>query len=220
MRPGGSSCPSVGRRHAPSPDRACGPAFQSWPRRQALAQTVRDAFSKWQLASVWSAFERAFVLLEATPSTSVSVNRFEFFNIFGYSRTVDEATGLPAEGGQFVTLPLFLFKVFAEAPSRALRSAVAHAGAPDEALLRANLYEMFMVRSRHWCRRWLTQASCAAPAGAPARTRLASAQAVCADGYATCACPSAGALHVRSRRPAGQSGDVVPHVRSGRRRRS
>ncbi|KAA0173063.1 hypothetical protein FNF27_05412 [Cafeteria roenbergensis] len=121
------------------------PGSDAQTRRQALAQTVRDAFSKWQLASVWSAFERAFVLLEATPSTSVSVNRFEFFNIFGYSRAVDEATGLPAEGGQFVTLPLFLFKVFAEAPSRALRSAVAHAGAPDEALLRANLYEMFMV---------------------------------------------------------------------------
>lgn len=127
----------------------CGgaPARRSLPRSQALAQTVREAFSKWQLASVWSAFERSFVMLDATPSTSVSVNRFEFFNIFGYSRAVDEATGLPAEGGHFVTLPLFLFKVFAEAPSQALRSAVAHAGAPDEALLRANLYEMFMVSS-------------------------------------------------------------------------
>jgi len=80
-------------------------------------------------------------MLETAPSASVGVSRFQFFSIFGFSREVDDATGKPSEGARFVSLPLFLFRVFAE-PS----SASPGAEPADEALLKANLYELFMVR--------------------------------------------------------------------------
>ena len=91
-------------------------------------------------------FERGFAFLEVPPDPGVHVNRFQFYNIFGVVRDVDAEVDRAAdkEGAageaQFLTLPLFLFRVFAE-PSRSAPSSAA----TDDAMLRANLYELFMV---------------------------------------------------------------------------
>lgn len=96
----------------------------------------------WRLTGVWATFERAFAWLETPPHTKVHVNRFQFFNIFGYSRQ-DSDDGLAS----FVSLPLYLFKVFAEPATKNT------ALSTEEAFMRANLYELFMVSiaGRQWC---------------------------------------------------------------------
>jgi hypothetical protein len=99
-----------------------------------LAKSVREAFLQWRLTGVWATFERAFAWLETPPHTKVHVNRFQFFSIFGYSRH-----GSDDRQASFVSLPLYLFKVFAESATKNTTISA------DEALMRANLYELFMV---------------------------------------------------------------------------